>query len=349
MKCNNCGSTLHYEPSIRGLKCDNCGFTKELPRPEEETVIEEVDFEGALKGASGDWGIERRTVTCKQCGAVTLNAPEQIAGVCPYCGSSNVLSAEDINDSIAPNAIIPFSYTKEEAIANFYKWNKWAFWAPEDFRKGRVLGNLTGVYLPYWTFDADSVTTYQGKFGYTTETSDGSSTKWYTRSGVLDKFIDDFTVSGSRRFSKDKLFKHVVTFNTNDIIPYTPEALPGFVAEKYTIGLDEAWNIAKGDLKKRLENAICKKESADCYSKMQMSTEYGNVKFRYVLVPVWLAACRYKGQSYNVVINGRDGRGNCRRPISTAKVILSIAIFIGIFTLPLILSFLFSLIMALFM
>ena len=347
MKCKNCGGDLRYDPASYGLVCDYCGFRKMLHRPSEQVVVEELDMSTASRNANMNWGILRRAVTCKYCSAVTLYDPEQISGACPYCGSKVVLTPEQTNTGMAPNGVIPFSITKEQAAANYYKWNKWALWAPEEFRKGKVLGNLTGVYVPYWTFDADTITTYEGKFGYTTESGDNSYTKYYKKSGVVSVFIDDYTTCGSRRFINDKMFNTIATFNAKDIIPYTPEALLGFAAEKYTIDLGEAWNISKAKMRKRFENEACRNERADCYDKLQMSTEFTNIKYRYVLVPMWLTAANYKGKVYNVAISGYNGRGNCKRPVSTVKIVLLCVIVGGFFFLVPILGMLLTLIMSL--
>ena len=330
MKCINCGGELRYDPASFGLVCDYCGAVKQLHRPEEQAVVGELDFNTAERDDGREWGLIRRGVSCRECGAVTLYDPNQIAGSCPYCGSSMLLSAEDTKSGIAPNGVIPFSISKEEVIAKFYKWNKWALWSPEEFRTGKVLGNLVGVYIPFWTFDADSVSTYNGRFGYDRSVGDNTRTDWYNRSGAVDVFVDDYSVCGSRRFTNDKLLKSVIAFGPNDVVPYTPEALMGFAAEKYSVGIDEAWNMARFGLRKRMEKEACWRENADHYDKLQISTEYSNIRYKYVLVPVWLTACRYKGKVYNVVASGHNGRGNCKRPVSVAKIV-TLAIIVASF------------------
>ncbi|MDR2776235.1 MAG: hypothetical protein LBC19_16170 [Tannerella sp.] len=45
----------------------------------------------------------------------------------------------------------------------------------------------------------------------------------------------------------------------------------------------------------------------------------GDVKFKYILLPVWLGAYRYKGKSYIFTVNGRTGQVVGRRPWSILK------------------------------
>ena len=107
MKCSNCGGTLRYDIASYGLVCDLCGTVKRLHRPEESAAIGEFDFATALRGNGTNWGVAKRLVTCKSCGAALLSDPDQMSGMCPYCGSAVVLSAEDADCGVAPSAIIP--------------------------------------------------------------------------------------------------------------------------------------------------------------------------------------------------------------------------------------------------
>ena len=339
MKCISCGGTLRYDIASYGLVCDFCGTVKRLHRPEEGAAIGEFDFATALRGSNANWGAARRLVNCKSCGAQLHSDPEQMSGMCPYCGSAVVLSAEEANCGVAPSAIIPFTLTKEQVAEKFYRWNKFAFWSPEKFRRGKLLSDLVPLYVPYWTFEADAVTTYAGRFGHTTGSGDNEKTTWYIKTGIAEKHISEFNVCGSRKFFNDNMLNSVVSFKSRECLPYTPETLSGMAAEIYTIGIDEAWNYAKTvGLKKEIMESARANENADCYRDLQYSTEFYNVKFKYVLVPVYLAGCRYGGKIYNVVASGTNGRGKCNRPISIAKFIITPLLFLAYFTIGSILN-----------
>ncbi len=339
MKCSNCGGTLRYDIASYGLVCDFCGTVKRLHRPEEGAVIGEFDFATALRGNGTDWGMARRLVSCKSCGAGLLYDPDRMSGMCPYCGSAVVLSAEDADCGVAPTAIIPFTLTREQVAEKFYRWNKFAFWSPEKFRKGKVLSELVPLYIPYWCFEADAVTTYSGRFGHNVGSGDSERTNWYQKTGIAEKHISEFNVCGSRKFFNDKMLNSVVSFRSGECLPYTPEMLSGMAAEIYTIGVDEAWDYAKTvGLKKDILESTRENENADSYADLFCSTEYYNVKFKYVLVPVYLAGCKYGGKIYNVVASGTNGRGNCNRPISVAKFIITPLLFLAYFLIGAILK-----------
>ena len=331
MNCCRCGAVMRYDPDSYGIICDYCGYKKEMHRPEEMAVEEEQDFSTAMRGAVTDWGLATRTVICDRCGAVSIYDINQISGICPFCGATALITPEASEQVIAPDSIIPFSVSRDEAVKKFYQWKKWDLLAPEEFRTGKqVLGNLTGVYIPFWTFDADTVSTYDGNFAYVSSGEDYEKVDYRKKKGVIELFIDDYCVCASRRFINDTIISRVASFKASDLVPYTPEALPGFAAEKYTIGIDEAWMLAKNGIPSVITKAACDKEKADSCKNIQMSIEYHNMKYRYVLVPVWLSVSNYMGKTYNVAISGHTGICEGDKPHSPIKVALMYLILVGI-------------------
>ena len=58
----------------------------------------------------------------------------------------------------------------------------------------------------------------------------------------------------------------------------------------------------------------------------RIETDVGRLTFKHVLLPVWLAAYRYRGKSFRFVVNGRTGTVQGERPWSTAKIAALIAL-----------------------
>jgi hypothetical protein len=48
------------------------------------------------------------------------------------------------------------------------------------------------------------------------------------------------------------------------------------------------------------------------------------VTFKHVLLPVWLAAYKYRGKSYRFVVNGRTGAVQGERPWSAWKIAFAV-------------------------
>ena len=54
----------------------------------------------------------------------------------------------------------------------------------------------------------------------------------------------------------------------------------------------------------------------------ELSTEYSNIMFRHLLLPVWLGAYQFQGKSYQVVVNASTGDVEGERPYSALKITL---------------------------
>ena len=65
-----------------------------------------------------------------------------------------------------------------------------------------------------------------------------------------------------------------------------------------------------------------------------IETQLGNLTFKHILLPVWLAAYKYRGKTYRLVVNGRTGRVQGERPYSAIKI--TIAVIIGLIAAALI-------------
>jgi hypothetical protein len=57
-----------------------------------------------------------------------------------------------------------------------------------------------------------------------------------------------------------------------------------------------------------------------------IQTRVSDVTFKHVLLPVWLAAYKYRGETYRFVVNGRTGRVQGERPWSAWKIGFAVVI-----------------------
>src|SRR5947209_8901716 len=51
-----------------------------------------------------------------------------------------------------------------------------------------------------------------------------------------------------------------------------------------------------------------------------VQTEYSNVMFRHLLLPVWIGAYQFNNQGYQVVVNASTGEVQGERPYSAVKI-----------------------------
>ena len=338
-KCPNCGATVTFDPASGMMHCDYCGYTRELPKPEEGGEICEMDFEAALHTASFNWGEEKKSVQCKQCGAVSIYDALQTAAVCPFCGSTSVMPAANEN-TIVPGGVLPFAMTKDNAGEKFTNWLKKKWFAPKKAKKSARPDAFQGVYLPYWTYDADTTSNFTARAGYDKKVDDGdggtkTQTEWRRVNGVYQKFFDDVLVMASKR-QEDSGVHGCGPFDTSKLVPYSPHVVAGFAAERYSIGLKEGWEMAQKRIQSKLNSDISsyvrKHWRADRSDSVRFSTIYSNITYKYLLFPVWISSFKFKDKVYQFVVNGQTGKVSGKAPVSAWRVIIAILIAAGIIT-----------------
>ena len=338
-KCPNCGATVVFDPASGKIRCDYCGYSCELPKPEDGNEICEMDFEAAMHTESFNWGEQKKSVQCKQCGAVTIYDALETAAVCPFCGSTNVMPAAK-EDTIAPGAVCPFAVTKDQAGERFTKWLNKKWFAPREAKKSASPEAFQGVYLPYWTYDAQTTSNFTARAGYdkTVKDKDGHSrteTNWMRVNGIYQEFFDDVTVMASKR-QEDSGVKSCEPFDFSKLVPYSPQVVAGFVAERYSIGLKEGWEKAQSTIRSRLRSNISdyvrRHWHANRSDSVRFSTIFSNITYKYLLVPVWISSFKYKDKIYQFAVNGQTGKVGGASPVSVWRVILAILIAAGIIT-----------------
>ena len=341
VKCPGCGATVKYDPATLKMLCPFCGTSRELPQPEAGAVIEELDFNTAVQRASVNWGTVRKLIVCKNCGGQALYDASQVSGCCPFCGSTSVMPAAENEQIMAPGALIPFAVDSDKAKRCFVDHVKRRRFVPKAVQEVK-LDNFIGLYLPFWTFDTDTVSSYEATIGYRHSDSDGNTYYTYKRfKGVCNQFIDDMIVFATDKVRHPQISK-VQNFYFDRLVPYAPEYLAGFVAERYTVGLNDGWERAKVQIKDTLKKQIGefekKRNRGDMVKTVNLSTNYYNVKFKYILAPMYLATYTYGGRQFSVAINGQSGAVSCDTPSYLWKIILFIIL--GVLSIPLTFGFL---------
>ena len=336
-KCPNCGATVVFDPATGMMHCDYCGYSCELPKADSENEICEMDFEAALHTESFNWGEQKKEVQCKQCGAVTVYDALETAAVCPFCGSTSVMPAATDN-TIAPGAVCPFAVTKEQAGERFTRWLKRKWFAPRKAKQSASPEAFQGVYLPYWTYDAQTTSNFTGRAGYDKRVKDRdgnvrTETTWRHVNGVYQEFFDDVTVMASKR-QEGSGVSDCEPFDFSKLVPYSPQVLAGFVAERYSIGLQEGWDTAQrtiqSHLRSDIQSYIRRHWNADRADSVHFSTLYSNITYKYLLVPVWISSFKYKDKVYQFAVNGQTGKVGGKSPVSALRVILFILAIIGL-------------------
>ena len=327
VKCPGCGASIgiKYDPEALNLTCPFCGLVSKLPQPGTVPSIEELDFNSALQRASVNWGNIKKMITCANCGGSTIYDAEQVTGACPFCGSTSVTPAAENSQIMAPQAVIPFAVTKEQTQLCFDNFINSRRVASKKVY-GCKLENVIGIYLPFWTYDTLSVSSYEA---HTYETK--YTPRQYFR-GVMTQYFDDLVIYGSDKIRNQNI-KRVQEFDFQRMVPYSPKYLAGIPAERYTVGLNDGWERAKTQIRDKIKRTLNRKYRMKANIDA-IVTSYYNVKFRYVLAPIYLATYTCGKNTHTVAINGQTGKTYCEVPTFLLKLVL-IPLFVMIVVLSL--------------
>lgn len=345
--CPSCGARLDFDPSSRGLKCPYCGFEQQIDRGDSAEIAER-DYQDYLdrEEASGRAIPGRSSETrCPGCGANVLLEDHVATDRCPFCTTHLEGSPEAAHAMIPPESLLPFAVDLREARDSFTAWLKSLWFAPNALRKLAALGQLTGVYIPYWTYDANTVTFYEGEQGqnYTTTvyTTDANGKRvaqtvirirWYPVSGEVRHFFDDVLVCASTSLPAD-LLDRINDWNLSKLEVFRPDYLSGFRTERYSIDLRGGYGRAKELMEPTIYRLVCRDIGGDHQRVHSKQTRYSAVTFKPLLLPVWVAAYRYHEKTYQIVVNGRTGRVAGRRPYSAWKIAGLVVLLLAFFAL----------------
>ncbi|MCH5268947.1 MAG: hypothetical protein J1E62_11495 [Lachnospiraceae bacterium] len=334
-KCPQCGGVMDFNPATGGLKCPYCDYEQAIEKPVKESdkpkKAAELDFASAEFTENCDWGVATKTVLCKACGAESVYDAMETAAVCPFCGSNQVMEANEKN-TMAPGGVVPFSISDKDASERFKQWIRKKWFCPRLAKDSAKAKRFKGIYLPYWTFDTEGSAHYTAQYGidHTHTNSKGETrveTNWHNTSGYYERFYNDELVLASNQHDS-KMLHGIEPFDTENNKAYKPEYIAGFVAERYSLGIKDAWGDAQKSIRKKMNNEISSKirteHRADHVRSLNFSPQFDAVTFKYLLLPIWMSHFIYKDKVYHFMVNGQTGKVHGKIPISIPKVVLTV-------------------------
>ena len=108
--------------------------------------------------------------------------------------------------------------------------------------------------------------------------------------------------------------------------PYQPQYLAGFRSEAYTVELQDAFVEARAIMDRQILRDVKFDIGGDRQRVHDVQTQVSDVTFKHILVPLWLAAYKYRGQSYRFVVNGQTGEVAGERPYSAWKIAFAVMV-----------------------
>jgi len=343
--CQQCGAKLHFAPGSTSLECPYCGATQAVASPDAAKPVEERSFEEAVRAMRqqpvSTLAQDGHEIECNGCGAITMITGQ--ASACPFCDSPVIVPIQEDRATLAPESVLPFVVDQRAAGNKFKTWVESRWFAPSNLAAKARRARMDGVYLPYFTYDAETYSNYQGQRGdyyYETQTvtdSEGKTrteqvrkTRWSPRSGQVHVSFDDVLVCASKSLP-EPLLQKLEPWDLEQLVAYEPGYLSGFMAERAVLGLEPGFEIAKHKMVRPIMIAINANIGGDTQQIDQVTTTHQQVTFKLCLLPLWISSFRYEGEVYRFIVNARTGAASGERPWDKLKIAMTVIGVIAVF------------------
>ena len=329
--CQNCGANMVFDAKLGKLACPYCAHSQEVVA--DGTVDERDYYEFLQRGMSQlqPMAKDAMQARCDSCGAIVNFKPPETATVCDFCGAKIVAQPKAADPLVAPEGVLPFSVPPPQAVGNYKKWLSSLWFAPSALKDMAQADKLSSIYIPYWTYDSFTESSYDGERGehyYDTEIyyENGEErerqvrkTHWYLVAGDVSRQFDDVCIPATTSLS-EKYLNKLEPWDLHELKPYEPAYLSGHKAQTYQIALDQGFEkfkkIAEGIIYSDARNAI----GGDEQRVHNVSTDYQNITFKHLLLPIYAGAYRFNNKVFQIVVNGRTGEVQGERPYSWLKI-----------------------------
>lgn len=345
-QCPACTGPLHYSAKSGKLECDYCGSSFDVADIEALYAHKEAEAAAAKQaadakadaaaaaeaeaaqaaaqsgnvgdwdtsGLSRDWGAEAGTLraySCPSCGAELICDESTAATSCPYCGNPTVVPGQ-FSGALRPNFILPFRLTKDDAVQALRAHYKGKPFLPKSFTSANHIEQIQGVYVPFWLFDggAEGSASYRASNTSVYETGDYEVTETMHydvfRAGSLA--FEKIPVDASSKMPDDHM-DSIEPFDYTQMQPFSTAYLPGYLADKYDVSVDDSRDRADARCRETLAQAL--RDTVTGYG--TCVTDHTDIrlhrgKVHYALLPVWMLSTKWNGESFLFAMNGQTGK-----------------------------------------
>lgn len=342
-QCPACTGPLHYSAKSGKLACDYCGSSFDVAEIEALYARKEAEAAAAKQAAdakaeaaqaakdeaaeaaaasggwdtsdlSRDWGAEAdglRVYSCPSCGAELICDQSTAATACPYCGNPAIVPGQ-FSGALRPDSILPFRLSKDDAVQALRAHYKGKPFLPRSFTSANHIEQIQGVYVPFWLFDggAEGAASYRASNTNVFETGDYeiTETRHYhvVRAGSLA--FEKIPVDASSKMPDDHM-DSIEPFDYAQLRPFSTAYLPGYLADKYDVTIDDSRDRADTRCRETLAQAL--RDTVTGYGACVTEREdiaLRRGKVHYALLPVWMLSTKWRGQDFLFAMNGQTGK-----------------------------------------
>ena len=322
--CVNCGGSMVFDVSLQQMRCEHC-----------DSTLDPTMFDFKDRGIAVD---ERYTdmarFTCQNCGAELVSTDDSIVGFCPYCGGQSLVAQSGEQHDV--ERIIPFKVSREQCSELYGTFAHKIRYLPKEFKDPSYLQKFTGIYMPYYLFDA--------RFGEASVNGE-KTVERNRRYDVVNTYHYDPTIEGAYRWGApcdaskyldDEISDRVMPFDTTKDMPFNPAYLAGFYADASTVEpemyYEDAASLAEDNMIGAITEQVMARDGVSVKPGAKVETEI--TAHHSTLFPMWFLTWRKDDRVAYAVVNGESGKVVSDLPLDLrAFAIGSIAISVVLFLL----------------
>jgi hypothetical protein len=231
-----------------------------------------------------------QSIRCSHCGAPVEFKPGELIATCKYCGFTTVIETGapfNFEHSLLLNR---YDLTRVDDLIK--DWMRSGFMKPSDLARKSKIVEKSLVYLPFW------VVTVEASSSYT---------------GIFERIAPAIVKEGKikKEYNWLVLAREAAEFPTREYdiplegkIPFDFRKIEGFAKILNSeIDRDEALEFAKQQIEAHHRYLL----EQDVDKIVNMTTEFDLRQTVYLHAPIWFIKYDYRGESYQLLIDGAKG------------------------------------------
>jgi hypothetical protein len=231
-----------------------------------------------------------QNIRCSHCGAPVDFKPGELVATCKYCGFTTVI------ETGAPfnfeHSLLLNRYDQNQTDKLIKDWMRSGFMKPGDLAKKSKILEKNLVYLPFWVVSVEAKTTYKGVFERITPP--------IVKEGKIEKEYNWLVLA--REAAGFPAREYDVPLEGK--IPFDFRKIEGFAKVLNSeITREEALELAKQQIE-ALHRFLLKQ---DVDKIVEIYTDINVKQAVYLHAPVWFVKYEYKGQAYQLILDGAAG------------------------------------------
>jgi len=113
-------------------------------------------------------------------------------------------------------------------------------------------------------------------------------------------------------------------WDLKSLVPYSDEYMSGFQSEAYQLDMGEGFERARALIERGVRGSVERHIGGQHQRINAMRSQYDDITFKHVLLPVWISAYRYRKRTFRFIVNARTGQVLGERPWSVFRIAIAL-------------------------